>query len=201
MYYVKDSLQQTKNTAKDTGKLLAFSLALHYPFKFNTISFVGFSLGSQVIKECIKHLHILGIKDIIHNVTFMAGAIDITNLPSSKVTRPSMDQILAEEVSGTIRNLYTYKDLILMAFYKLFIGKRLIGRERILHDHERNAFHVHKNRKLVEDNYLYKLINLDLSEFIPLSTWWDQKNKQTHLGHFFYRKRLDWLINKINFEP
>lgn len=37
---------------------------------------MGFSLGCQVIKSCLKTLDKLGASHIIHEVTFMGGAID-----------------------------------------------------------------------------------------------------------------------------
>jgi len=48
---------ETKRHAKMSGKLLACALALNYPFQTQSISLVGFSLGTQVIKSCLKTLH------------------------------------------------------------------------------------------------------------------------------------------------
>ena len=45
-----------KANAKLAGKLLACALALRLPFKTQTVSLVGFSLGCQVIKSCLKTL-------------------------------------------------------------------------------------------------------------------------------------------------
>ena len=73
---VVDQFKAGKRNAKVAGKLLAYTLAMRYPFTTQSISLVGFSLGSQVIKSCLKTLHELGATDIIHNVTFMGAAID-----------------------------------------------------------------------------------------------------------------------------
>lgn len=48
---------QCRLQAKLSGKLLACALALGQPFKSQTVSLIGFSLGSQVVKTCVKTLH------------------------------------------------------------------------------------------------------------------------------------------------
>jgi hypothetical protein len=77
----REAVISTRRKAKETGKLLAYSLALNYPFKFNTISFVGFSMGAQVIKKCVKTLYELGRNDLVHNVTLLAGPINLRETP------------------------------------------------------------------------------------------------------------------------
>jgi len=52
-----DVFKYAKKNAKLTGKLLAHSLAIGWPFPTQSVSFVGFSLGNQVIKSCLKELH------------------------------------------------------------------------------------------------------------------------------------------------
>lgn len=48
---------EAKKQAKYAGKLLACALALNYPFETHTINIIGFSLGCQVTKSCLKTLH------------------------------------------------------------------------------------------------------------------------------------------------
>lgn len=43
---------------------------------------MGFSLGGQVIKSCLKCLHKLGAQHIIHQVTFLGGATGLLDKPS-----------------------------------------------------------------------------------------------------------------------
>jgi hypothetical protein len=45
-----DSFKRAKVNAKMTGKLLACSLALRYPFENHTVSLIAFSLGCEVVK-------------------------------------------------------------------------------------------------------------------------------------------------------
>ena len=74
-----------KKKAKIAGKMLGCALALSYPFETQSITLVGFSLGTQVIKSCLKTLHSLGAlsrgqNSIIQNVVFMGGAINFDGL-------------------------------------------------------------------------------------------------------------------------
>jgi len=48
---------QARTNAKQVGRLLACSLALGWPFRKQTVSLIGFSLGCQVMKSCLKMLH------------------------------------------------------------------------------------------------------------------------------------------------
>jgi hypothetical protein len=68
--HFNDAIKQ----AKLTGRLVAISLALGFPFTTQTISMIGYSLGTQVVKSCLSTLHKLGAHDIINNVTLLAGA-------------------------------------------------------------------------------------------------------------------------------
>ena len=73
---VSQVFKDSKANAKLAGMLLACTLALRDPFRGQSISLVGFSLGSQVIKSCLKTLLFLGATDLIHNVTFLGAAVD-----------------------------------------------------------------------------------------------------------------------------
>lgn len=70
-----NTFQEAKLNAKLSGKLLAHYLAQNNPtFGDQSISMIGFSLGCQVTKSMINRLAKLGRTDLIHNVTFIAGA-------------------------------------------------------------------------------------------------------------------------------
>ena len=58
----KSVFMDAKKSAKLSGKLLACALALSYPFGSHNVSLIGFSLGSQVTKSCIKYLHQFGAR-------------------------------------------------------------------------------------------------------------------------------------------
>ena len=64
-----------KKKAKYAGKILALFLASNEEFNNCQINIVGFSLGCQVTKYCIKELDkIKGHRIMINNVLFLAGA-------------------------------------------------------------------------------------------------------------------------------
>jgi len=93
--------------AKLTGRLLAICLALGYPFSTQTISMMGFSLGTQVIKSCLSMLDKLGAYDIINNVTLLAGAshYDKNHL--------KWEKIFNNVVGGEIKNCFSNGDSVL----------------------------------------------------------------------------------------
>ncbi|CDW90431.1 UNKNOWN [Stylonychia lemnae] len=204
IYYLK-----TKKVAKIQGRLLAYTLALRYPFKLNTISIVCFSLGSQLTKQCIKTLHRLNLHDIIHNVTFIAGATNISHVRKTDQSE-SMDMIIAKTVSGTVKNIHNSKDLVLLWATYIFTPKSLIGTVNTLVQHNRNLWsHEIRNMlqgneervslKAIEDEHLYRFENYDLTDYVIDLTYWDKENNEMHLGHFFYRKKFDRLIERVNF--
>ena len=81
----KDVFLSAKSHSKLAGKMLACAIACSYPFETQTVSLVGFSLGTQVTKSCLKTLHQFGMLSrgqysAIQNVTLMGGAINFSGL-------------------------------------------------------------------------------------------------------------------------
>jgi hypothetical protein len=93
--------------------LLACSLAIGFPFFSQSVSLVGFSLGCQVIKSCLKTLHSLEANDVIQNVTFMGAAVDVLDKPKSEQL---WIKVFANTINGTITNAYTKSDAILILY-------------------------------------------------------------------------------------
>ena len=87
-----------------TGRLLAIALVLGYPFSSQTISLMGFSLGTQVIKSCLSTLFKLGATEIIHNVTLLAGASHYDT------NKEKWENIFNTVVGGKIKNCYSSND-------------------------------------------------------------------------------------------
>jgi hypothetical protein len=56
-----DLFKIARNNAKITGKVLGHFLAQNILFDSQSISLIGFSLGSQVIKSCLNTLDKRGI--------------------------------------------------------------------------------------------------------------------------------------------
>jgi len=60
----KDIFMQSIEVAKKSGKLLAHSLMMQFPFINHSISLIGFSLGTQVIYSCLEELKAHGADNI-----------------------------------------------------------------------------------------------------------------------------------------
>ena len=105
---------EAKEEAKIAGKLLACCFALRYPFPSQALSMVGFSLGCQVTKTCMKTLHFLEALSLMQNVTFLAGAM--SKLDKDARTKAFWAEIFSKSVNGEVRNVYTKKDFTLILF-------------------------------------------------------------------------------------
>jgi hypothetical protein len=119
--YIPHFLDAIKQ-AKRTGRFLAICLALGYPFSTQTISMMGFSLGTQVIKSCLSMLDKLGAHDVINNVTLLAGAshYDKNHL--------KWEKIFNNVVGGEIKNGFSNGDNVLKYLYQPFQSfKKPIG--------------------------------------------------------------------------
>jgi hypothetical protein len=103
LFHFKDAI----NKAKLTGRLVAISLALGFPFSTQTISMIGFSLGTQVIKSCLSTLHKLGAHDIINNVTLLAGASHYEK------NQEKWESVFNSVIGGEIKNGYSKGDWVL----------------------------------------------------------------------------------------
>ena len=128
--------------AKISGKLLACALALRVPFKTQTVTLIGHSLGSQVIKSCLKTLDDIYEKptghpsetipcDIIQNVVMLAGATHFHNHKSTFNERRMRDHTQARRdaakekyhrlftniVNGEAFNVYSKSDSVLLCLF------------------------------------------------------------------------------------
>ena len=126
--------------ARHTGKLLAIALALGYPFSSQTVSLIGFSLGCQVIKSCLKTLHRIGANDIIQNVYLLGGATHFTT------ELPLWENIFSTTVAGKVKNAYSKDDFILGLY---FASQRheSAGRNLVMSKSDNNLKHYSSERK------------------------------------------------------
>ena len=135
--------KQARENCKVAGKLLACYLALRRGIsKSQTVSLIGFSLGTQVIKSCVKTLHNLYHGpdlvqkspknlhcDIIHNVTLLGGASHYDN------NKQKWKNIYLNIVNGTLKNVHSDYDRALQA-YTASEKQFAIGRNPIKLDEE-----------------------------------------------------------------
>ena len=111
--------------AKLSGKILALIIASKLFFKYETISLIVFSLGTQVIVNCIKMLYkinsIIKCNDIIKDVILIAGATSMEN--KEKHYAEIFDNI----VNGKIINCWSNEDKVLSILYVAAMKKNAIG--------------------------------------------------------------------------
>ena len=113
--------------AKLAGKILALFLACNVEFNNCQINLVGFSLGCQVIKYCIKQLDkIEGHRDMINNVLFMGGATVINEQKKNK-----WRNIFEKTVGGRVINCYSTHDYVLKFLFTNCTNKNPIGINKI----------------------------------------------------------------------
>ena len=104
-----------RENARKTGKLLGHFLALNPQFDSYSVSLMGFSLGSQVIKSCLNTIAKLGLlgKTCISNVYFLGGA---TYIREEKVK--AQKATFAKVVNGRICNVFTNRDSTLLDLFE-----------------------------------------------------------------------------------
>ena len=115
-----DYFLKSRSTAKYAGKLLGIILQSRQIFKNCLINLIGFSLGSHVIKYCLKEMENNNSQCLIHNVYFCGGATTFGNKEHWK-------KIFANQISGRIVNCYSNVDKILSLLYIQSAEKIPIG--------------------------------------------------------------------------
>jgi Protein of unknown function (DUF726) len=91
--------------------MVAIALALGYPFSTQTVSLLGFSLGTQVIKSIIKTLAKLGASDIVQNVTLLGGASHYEK------DQQFWEIAYSTTVGGRVKNVHSKGDNILLLYH------------------------------------------------------------------------------------
>ena len=111
--------------AKLCGKILAMIIASREFFEYQTITLVGFSLGTHVISNCIKKLYKISSEikcdDIIKNVILIAGAT------SMKGKEDHYTEMFDKIVNGKIYNCWSKEDIVLSSLYTYAMKKIPIG--------------------------------------------------------------------------
>ena len=162
--------------ARLTGKLLAIALVLGYPFSLKSVSFLGFSLGTQVLKSCLKMLYSLNALDLVQNVTFLGGATHLTK------DQALWEKIFSTVVNGKVTNVLSKSDLILY-LYSATEMKYSIGRNQIMDKSKYNCSKLKDEDQAVEYEDRYHL-----------------ENHEVKYGHMEYRDKLFEIIEKFNLE-
>ena len=142
------TFEEARENSKKAGKLLAHFLTSNFLTKGQTITFIGFSLGTQLIRSTLNRMQKLGRSDIVHNVYLTAGATIIRLKKEGKLF-----ESLAQVVNGRIVNVYTENDTTL-AFFQAYYRDNAIGRTVIFHRHPSNLSSKVDGVKIARiDNY------------------------------------------------
>lgn len=133
---ISSLFKKAKNNAKVAGKLLACALALRMPFKTQTVSLVGFSLGSQVIKSCLKTLDVIYEEsngpprtkvpcDLIQDVVMLGGAAHFDK------NKDKYRRLFANIVNGEAKTVYSAGDTVLLLYMASEACWKPLGRNRL----------------------------------------------------------------------
>ena len=125
------SFIDSSNKAALSGKILAFILASKLFLKYQTITLIGFSLGTHVTKHCIKQMYQLHYKehipcnDIIKDVVLIAGATCM------KGKETKFKNILSKMINGKLINCYSKEDQVLNILYTGCMSKKPVGNSEL----------------------------------------------------------------------
>ena len=165
----------TQHRARMTGKMLAHFLAGKNPiFKDCSVSLMGYSLGSAVCMSTIRRLHRMSCHDVIHNVTFLAGA---TYVRLEKVEWQK--EVFSAVVNGRVMNVFSKEDSI-VSLFGLLTSTTPLGRNEYFASDPENA----AGNCACTPSYRFE--NYDVSKFVD--------------SHLSYRKTLDQVLEFIHYE-
>ncbi len=144
---VNITFSQSKERAISSGKILATIIKCRNIFNAKYINLIGFSLGCQVIYSCLQQLKEYECYDLINNVTFLGGAVQIDNDVKN-------GQLLNKVINGRIVNCYSKEDYILKYVFQLSEEQKPIGMDEL------------KWKEIKGQNNLYcpKIENIDLTD-------------------------------------
>lgn len=141
---VGKEIQKNIEISEFYGKLLAYILVSRCIFKFHSISLLGYSIGCNVIKYCLKEMESLQekgmrISEIIQNIIFVGGATTIGK----------EDEHLFGSLAGRVINCYSKKDESLWKYF----STECVGAKEL-------------KIKESDKDYEPRVENIDLSNFL-----------------------------------
>ena len=142
------NIKRSKHVSKFYGKYLAYIIASREIFKFQTINLIGFSMGCNVIKYCLLELNKLNCNEIINNIIFLGGCI---NLKMEKYPD------IFKNVAGKVVNVYSRGDKELMEYNINAIGFHEIKVSKEFED-KCNIINTELSKKgIKQENYFYEI--------------------------------------------
>ena len=156
---------------KITGKILAHFLSEHSDtFQGQSVSLVGYSLGCQVLKSTLNRLNKLNVRNLVHNVYFLAGAVNFEKTQNQLST-------FGDTVQGRLVNVYCKNDSALKAYEKFAVKKEPIG---LYPQYTATA-----STKQGKQSGVW-LENYDVTHFVE--------------GHGDFRPKMDMILDFIHFD-
>ena len=142
------------NIAENAGRILALFLICNNEFKDCQINIVGYSMGCQVVVNCLKELNELKKhRFMVNNVLLMGGATII-----EEDEYPLWRNIINNVVAGRLINCYSYSDKVLDKLFRTFMGKTPIGLKILNIRDEKGEYEL-------VDNYNFTHIQLGHLEY------------------------------------
>jgi len=198
-FEINSMFREAKDEAKSAGKLLACSLAIRgiEPIQDQSLSILGFSLGCQLTKTCLRTLNGLQANSLIQNVTFMGAAI--SQFDRNAQTQAVWSKIFSQTINGSIRNVYTKKDMILL----LYTSSQLrysTGRNQVMAEASEGLINTTLSNEstpvVIEKRDVFSLKNYDISG-LPCEI---ATIKILGIGHNDYRDNLLSILYMIDFD-
>jgi hypothetical protein len=185
---------EVKSMAKLAGKLLACSLVLRFPFETQAVSLIGFSFGTQVIKSCLKTLNFFGATTesgncIVSDAVLMGGAVNFSGLGKEQKWR----LIFGQTIPGSLCNIFSEKDYILIGYQIAHLGKKAGGRTKLPFEEQEE-----QKKALHEISVLPNFKNFDITNIAYAS---DGSMESFDTGHLDYRSEIMFgMLELIKFQ-
>ena len=137
----RENFLKCKKIAKLAGRILALFLSCNKDFNNCQINLVGFSLGCQVIKFCLKELDRKeGHRDMINNVLFLGGTAIFRDEKKN-----FWRNVFRNNVGGRVINCYSKCDDVLSCLLKICESKSPNGLNKINIKDEKGEYDIVEN--------------------------------------------------------
>ena len=173
-----------KKRSKYIGKILAYILASRKVFDYKSINLVGFSLGCNVIKHCLKELMFINNYGVLNNC-YVINNLEVSNCINNVMTIAGATQLDLEKkksdrdklklINGRYINVYSDKDMILSVLFKMSVTNQTpaIGIIELKDIYDKDE----EDNKQILSNKLLKIENINYSSM--------------NIGHTYYRSMMD----------
>ena len=125
------SFVDSSNKAALSGKILALILSSKLFFKFQSITLIGFSLGTHVAKHCLKQMYELQFKHNIQCDNIIKDVVLIAGATCMKGNEEKFKNIFSNMINGKLINCFSKEDLVLNYLYTSCMDKKPIGNSKL----------------------------------------------------------------------